>query len=518
MKTVMIVDDEKPARELLKMLISWETAGYCIISEANDGIEAIEQYLQFSPDLIITDIQMPQMDGLILIKEIKKINNDQKIIVLSCHENFNYAREVMKLGIFDYLIKDSLTPEDLFTVLRSTSYSKSVDQSTLNFKGIIDEKKSHALWGIINNSIDLSNYANALKTCDLYDNCQFFFIHAIIDTNTTNNFSSEITNAIAEVLTSKGGAICNLDNSHYVILVIAKSSHSQLEMLSQQCTTAKSISVCMEKITGCIITSGVSRISSDVKLIKEKNLEAQQALGYRVFLGKGKILYFDIIQNSSRNIKIELIDIRIQNIKSALYQKDQATLSNELKNLYLSDLQGILQYNYLQHVSALLLGLITAACSEFNILYKNLFIDGTIPLDIIGNLETVEEMLLWFTEKFHTLIKIIEAISNDQYSRQVRIIVRYIKDHYIEDIGLESISQLYNLHKVQLARMFKENTGISVNGYIRKIRIQEAKTLLQNSNLNINEIVYSVGFQNAQSFYSIFKKLVGVTPSEFRDM
>ena len=171
----------------------------------------------------------------------------------------------------------------------------------------------------------------------------------------------------------------------------------------------------------------------------------------------------------------------MKNIKSALYQKYQDILFNELKNLYLSDLQGIIQYNYLQHVNALLLGLITTSCSEFNIPYKDLFIDGTIPLDIIRNLETVEEMLLWFTEKFYTLIKAIEAISNVQYSRQVRIIVQYIKEHYHEHIGLESISQLFNLHKVQLARLFKKNTGISVNGYIRKFRIQESKTLLQNS-------------------------------------
>ena len=142
MKTIMIVDDEKPARELLKMLINWESAGFRIISEANDGIEAIDQYLQFAPDLIITDIQMPQMDGLTLIKEIKKINSDQNIIVLSCHENFNYAREIMKLGIFDYLIKDSLTPEELYTVLKSASYSKPIDQSITNFKRLNYEDKS----------------------------------------------------------------------------------------------------------------------------------------------------------------------------------------------------------------------------------------------------------------------------------------------------------------------------------------------------------------------------------------
>jgi AraC-type DNA-binding domain-containing proteins len=229
-------------------------------------------------------------------------------------------------------------------------------------------------------------------------------------------------------------------------------------------------------------------------------------------------MYFDIIQNSTHNIKIELIDTRIKNIKAALFQKQMDSLSGELKNLYLMDLQGIVQYNYLQHVNALLLGIITTTCSEFNIGYNILFVDGTIPLDAIQNFETVEEMLTWFTEKFRLLIKAMEGISNDHYSYQIKKIVQYIKLHFSEDIGLDSIAKLYNIHKVQLARTFKENTGFSVNGYIRELRVQQAKELLKNSDLNVSEILYKVGFQNFQSFYSIFKKHVGVTPMEFRDM
>lgn len=518
MKKIIIVDDEKPARELLKMLINWEAAGYEIVSEARDGIEALEQYLQFSPDLIITDIQMPQMDGLSLIKEIKKLNKDQNIIVLSCHENFNYAREVMKLGIFDYLIKDSLTPEDLYTALKNSSYSEADEKNNIGVKSIINEKKSHALWNIINGKLNLSEYAEDFELCNICYNCQYFFIHIIIDTKINYNYSSEVLNKITGLLMPNGGIVCDQGGNHYVIFAIANSSHSQLDMLNQIYSIAQSIRTCIEQVTGCITTLGVSRISADVNQIREKNLEAQQALGYRVFLGKGKILYFDMIQNSARNIKVELINTRIENIKLALSQKNIDNISVELKSLYFSDLQGIIQYNYLQHVNALLLGLITTTCYEFNISYNTLFVDGTVPLDTIGNLETIDEMLSWFTQKFHSLIKTIESISKDQYCHRITKIVQYIQQHYYEDIGLESISNLNNIHKVYLAKIFKEDTGFSVNEFIRELRIQEAKKLLKNSDLNINEIVYKVGFQNSQSFYAIFKKFVGITPLEFRNM
>ncbi|HBE79472.1 MAG TPA: hypothetical protein DDW65_17105 [Firmicutes bacterium] len=517
MKTVMIVDDEKPARELLKMLIDWESAGYTITSEARDGKEAIEQYALYAHDLIITDIQMPQMDGLTFIKTIKKMNKDQNIIVLSCHEDFNYAREVMKLGIMDYLIKDSLTPEDLYTVLKNTSYLKSDERSASNSGNIIDEKAFRLLGDIIHDRLGDANYDEALKFWNIGQSQQYFFIHALIGSESNNNYVPEITSRVNNLLTPDGGAICNLVDNYYVILAVINSSHSQSEMFNRQSSIAHSIHACMEKAAGCMITAGVSRICPDIHLIKEKNLEAKQALGYRVFLGKGKIMYFDIIQNITRSIKIDIIDTRIKNIKLALSQKQTSQLSNELKNLYLIDLQGIIQYNYLQHVNALLLGLITTTCSESNISYNSLFADGTIPLDTIQNFETVEEMLSWFTEKFQALIKAMDGLCNNHCSHQIKKIVQYIQQHYAEDIGLESIANLYDIHKVHLARSFKENTGFSVNGFIRELRIKEAKNLLKNSDLNVSEIVYKVGFQNFQSFYTVFKKQVGLTPMEFRD-
>ena len=86
MKTVMLVDDERPARELLKMLIDWKKAGFEILWEARNGKQALEQYLEKRPDLIITDVQMPVMDGLELLKNVKELCPSQPVIILSCHE------------------------------------------------------------------------------------------------------------------------------------------------------------------------------------------------------------------------------------------------------------------------------------------------------------------------------------------------------------------------------------------------------------------------------------------------
>ena len=117
MYSVMLVDDERPSRELLKLLIDWKDANFFICCEAPDGLDAFKKYLIYKPDLVITDIQMPAMDGLALIEKIRDENPEQLFVVLSCHELFSYARSAIKLGVHDYLIKDSLTSEELFGIL-----------------------------------------------------------------------------------------------------------------------------------------------------------------------------------------------------------------------------------------------------------------------------------------------------------------------------------------------------------------------------------------------------------------
>ncbi|MCI8994702.1 MAG: response regulator [Lachnospiraceae bacterium] len=120
MYKVMIVDDEYPARNMLDLLINWEENGFEMAAKAENGKQALEIYEKLRPELLITDIQMPVMDGISLIREIRKENPKQCVLVLSCHESFDYAQQAIRLGVRDYLIKDMLTTEQLQKCLLRT--------------------------------------------------------------------------------------------------------------------------------------------------------------------------------------------------------------------------------------------------------------------------------------------------------------------------------------------------------------------------------------------------------------
>ena len=118
MKTILLVDDEKSARELFKISVNWDLLDYVVSDEAKNGAEALKLFLEKDYDFVVTDIRMPVMDGLELIRQIRKINPKQKIAVLSCHESFDYAKQAFRLGVVDYLIKDYITHDEIENALQ----------------------------------------------------------------------------------------------------------------------------------------------------------------------------------------------------------------------------------------------------------------------------------------------------------------------------------------------------------------------------------------------------------------
>lgn len=127
MHKILIVDDEILVRVGLKSSIDWEKYGFLVVGEAQNGKEALDRYSHEQIDILITDIAMPEMDGLELIKHFIKINKNLKIIILSHYENFAYAKEAIKLGVSRYILKSDLQPSNLIKILLELTDNKEID-------------------------------------------------------------------------------------------------------------------------------------------------------------------------------------------------------------------------------------------------------------------------------------------------------------------------------------------------------------------------------------------------------
>ena len=130
MYKVLIVDDEVLVRVGLKTTIDWEANGFTVVAEASNGEQGYEQYKKFSPDVIITDIKMPKKDGLWLVEKVRKDNPHIKILVLTCYDDFDYARKALKFGVDDYILKSEVEDEELIAVMQSIKKKIDADSGT----------------------------------------------------------------------------------------------------------------------------------------------------------------------------------------------------------------------------------------------------------------------------------------------------------------------------------------------------------------------------------------------------
>ncbi len=512
MRTVLIVDDEKPARELLKIACNWESLGFKIVSEARNGKEALEIYEHTNPDLIITDIQMPIMNGLDLIKQIREKDSMQKIIILSCHEDFYYAKQALKLKVSDYLIKDSLTEEMITNALLSLSFNKTVSGE------IIAENSGSILESIIGGVDCGAVLKNELTLPE--DNLGYFCCAVKPEgfSANTQNVLNNLLNALKNILLGfKNGEVCCMQNGVFLVLAYIPLNSSKMNTFNERFTIVTSLRSSLEELTGCKITVGVSSCGSSFETLRDLIKEAQQALSYRIFLGKGRILYYDIEQNNSRMVQIDLLNLRMSKVKEFVESLDISALKTELFNLFNKEVQSIMQYNYLQHINALLMGFLISKCNEEAIEFKAVFGSEMISYEQLDSLETVKEMHDWFFQRFLSLTEIMIKNKQQESNSRLERIMTYIDENYAKDISLDEIAEKFGLHKVYLSKIFKELHGESINDYIRTLRVKKAKELLCKDELSVSEIVYEVGFNNPQTFFRIFKKIVGLSPRDYKE-
>ncbi|WP_242851500.1 response regulator [Clostridium sp. DMHC 10] len=307
MYKVMIVDDEIPAREILSYIINWEDTDFRIVYSASNGKEALNKYSDIKPDLIITDIQMPIMDGLDLIEEIQKINKYQKFVILSCYEDFTYAQRAMKMGVKDYLIKDLISPNDLYGILAKTktdidnasmkSNKTTKEHRLLNF---FKENKDIALRKLIFNNIDEDDCYNLIENLNFNLNGKLFTLFFIqIDnffkyienekfyTQTLNEIIKNVTEIIKEL---NIGESFYSENGEFTAIIRLTPTNSEADIINQCYSLAQEIRRRISLINNISLTISISSTFKKPFGLKKYWDEVIKLSKMKIFLGNDTII------------------------------------------------------------------------------------------------------------------------------------------------------------------------------------------------------------------------------------
>ncbi|WP_271813514.1 response regulator transcription factor [Clostridium beijerinckii] len=535
MYKVMIVDDEIPAREILSYIINWQETDFRIVYSASNGKEALDKYTDIKPDLIITDIQMPIIDGLDLIEEIQKINKSQKFLILSCYEDFTYAQRAMKMGVTDYLIKDLITPNDLYGILAKTktdldnmTIKKSEIRKEHKLLNFLKENKDIALRKLIFNDISEDDCYNLIENLNLNLNGKLFvlfliqidnFFKYIEDEEFYTKTLNEIIKNVSEIIEELNIGECFYsENGEFTAIVRLTPTISEADIINECYYLAQEIRKRISLMHNISLTISVSSTFKKPFKIKKYFDEAFKLSKMKVFLGNDTIILNNTFVKNL-DLDTDTLTKRINAINISIEQNNIENLKSELTHLYDKDIRGFMQFNYLNYINSSLLDLVVRTCNRYSIAYEDIFSTSYIPIEILSTKETVEEMSEWFLEIFTKIINInFNNSFKNKYSKKVADSIDYItKNLFNQSLSLTDIAENINVHKVYLCRIFKEETGENVTQYILKARIEKSKEIILSTNYKLYEISDKLGFNSPQQFSILFKKVTGITPNQFRD-
>lgn len=531
MLKLMIVDDELLMRIGIRSMIDWESHGFKIVAESANGKEALEAAHQVLPDLIITDIKMPVMDGLQLIRETSKTLTKCKYIIVSNFDELGYVKEALRLGAVDYLIKSEITPELLVELLMNVKNkceaSGENDNTTtmkLDMTQSLRHLKESFFKDLISGLLDENEATTKIKQLQItlqpekliilkFRIDQFALIRKKYVEKDERLLRFSVLNILEEVIPRKWNKEIVIESSsEYLVItnVPAAEMETNYTELKKLCSN---IQKTMKDFMNISITVGGSSIVESYRSIRTAYQEADRALHYSFFVGNGCILFYDEVRTDIGD-PLDLSYATIINEEHEMVLSSALDSNNEEKltlffNRFRKELtdkkasERTVRESYIRLTENISAYLITRYRLQADLPYEALFTANTW--------DQVHQIVLEYAKNGLN----VERKSTEQQN-YTDLAVDMINRYYAENISLQSVANQINVNPSYLSRLFKQEKGENFISYLTRVRIERAKTFLESGQYKIYEVADKVGYHNYTYFSKIFKKVVGVSPEEYR--
>jgi two-component system, response regulator YesN len=532
MKKVLIADDELLVRIGLKQTIPWEENGFVVVGTAKNGREAIEIFEEFDPDILLTDIKMPIISGLELIQELKARKSNLRAIILSHYDDFNYAKEAIKLGASEYILKSDLCQENLISILKKLSdeidgfnrkNSKTVIEPTKD--KVIDNNNLEVLFrrivfGEYKNKQEFDNMLNIIKT---YFEKGFlvvatvkFFINDLLESNKVElkdeNLIRSIENVSNQVFSENSflKVLCfNLDEVTYLFNIDnTQSAQKSLERLKDLITLLKRN---IKQILDVNAYIGLSRPSTSHEKLVELIEEARAAREYCFFEGSGIVEFNENLDSYAG----ECPKIHLDTIRDYFKAHDKEQLNKYITGIF-DILSNLKNTSYIKEVFFDLMSYARVLAVELNLINQPAFNDEKLNYKNLEKLHNFKMTKQYITDIYDELMYHSNGNNSVKYSYVISKCLDYIKSNYDKNISLGDAAGNVQISKSYLSLLFKQETGINFSNYLTNYRIEKSKKLLLRSNYKIYELAEKVGFDNPYYFSKVFKEVTGSSCKEYR--
>lgn len=533
---VFLVEDEMVIRRGIKNSIDWEKEGYIFCGEASDGELAYPMIIKEKPDILITDIRMPFMDGLELCKLVKKELPNIKILILSGYDEFDYAKEAIRLGVTEYLLKP-ISSGKLLEALNGVSESirreKEDKDLVRKYMEEMRENTEHEKQKFFEQMIagNLS-MADALETGKKYEmnlsagmyNLLLFRFTLGEENRKSGELLGEAEYAI-EKLTERLEYVFEFQRGveGWVFLLMADNEEQMSERVKE---LSKDLEEIMKNYSTIAYFGGIGQPVARLRELEESFREAERALAARFTMELNRIISVEDIRMAQNVDTLDDIEItsfgEIEKTRTMLEKFLNNGAEDEIDefvDVYINELpeenlKSVLMRQYIIMDAYIVM---MSFCEKIEGIEGEMQAQSEELKNSMKTIQTLEEIKNYIRMLLKKIIGVRDTISGRRYSDIIEIAKDQIRKTYMSDeISLNTIAAEVGMSPSYFSSIFSKEMGKTFVEYLTEIRMDRAKELLMWSSMKTSEIGYEVGYKDPHYFSYIFKKTQNCTPKEFR--
>lgn len=544
MYKLILAEDEEDVREGIIAQIDWGSYGFEVVDQAENGREAAESIDRLLPDVVVTDIQMPFLNGLQLSEWIRSRHPNTKIIILTGYDEFEYAQKAIKLQIDEYILKPFSSQELIDTLLKvrktieaeiaekenvfvlSEHYRKSLPVLREQFLSSLVSRRlrpaeiaeKSAEYGIslsgesFQSSVISIDYIRSEKNAGVIQSLPI----SLRDTGDRNLQLFAVLNIAEEICLKHGFGKVFIHRDDVVLLSVSMEK-DEAEITGKTFAILEEIRQNVQRFLKLTVTSGAGTVCHTASLLFNSFGDALQALDYRLILGNNRVIWIEDVE--SRSNQMLAYDELTQ---QSLIRTIKLGTVQELKEV-VDELFGGLDTAQVstQDYQVFLLEIITSilrVAKESGSETTDYIGSGLSSLTEIHKFNNMGRAKQWIINVCSRLMDSIASERQSSYKQLIDQAKEYIRGHYEEsDISIGKVCQHLHISTGYFSSIFKKEMKMTFVSYLLQIRLEAAKELLRSTELKAFEIAEKIGFADPNYFSFCFRKKYGQSPKEYKN-
>ncbi len=535
MLKVILVEDETLVKVGINSLINWRELGFKVVAEGNNGEHGLSLIKEYNPDLVITDIVMPKMNGIDMMRKAKEYKPDITFIILSSYNEFDLVKQAMKYGAWDYILKLNISEESMKEMLINLKEkiiynSKKINND--NLPVVYDTQSTSImrqgfLKSLLENNFEDRKYIDAKLPSMKLELNEAMMKVGLVNTNlylVENKYNHKdlelLDFTIIEILNEIGNEFFNcyflkLSFGTYVVVFSLEESAKAQDINEQIKIMGKTMLEMLKKYVNIDAAISISDTYDSYLSLPQALAQAKEAMDILFYRGYGSIIFFDDVLDG----KGEDIGIKHINLKERLPKAIEICDLTLINNIFGTIIDNIQRTNMTKKEIYDLCNQTFCLCDihldeEWQLDNKTHFEDKP-AVETVYKLQTLREILEFVENYRNRMVNFLRKKHDDEKHNLVWGAKKYIINNCMGTPKLKEVADSLNISAGYLSSIFTKYTGMCFTDYVNKVKIDEAKRMLKDGQHKIYEISYLMGYENACYFSKIFKKITGCSPTEF---